>query len=183
MKTLDLTKLSKYHVEREIRTVCGGYINEKKWLSGFNIGIGGLMFTDTKGSNTPEKYKVVLANYKNGIGLYFRNVHSNYLVLIAKDKIRKIEIIKEKDVIKPMKLSIFNLLLKVGFPSEKAVGYLAPNEIISENPAFCIIKTEDYFIQLQLEKTSPQKLVSTLKKSDFNEFVHENINKPEILRS
>jgi len=130
--------------------------------------------------NEDEKFMVSIAIYNEGIGVYCRNMYKNYLILIPENSIIKLEIQKQRDIIAPYGLSIFSLLKKVGVSDYQASKYLMPKEIVIENKAKLTIRTPEKFLSLDIERISPEKVISLLKKTKFVSITEVNIESPHL---
>lgn len=181
MKVINLIIKSKHFVNQEIQSICGGKSIETFWISGFQKGIGGLGFTDPESSNHDEKYMVSIAFFKTGLGIYCRNMYSNYLVLIPENELLSFKLIKEKDFISPKAISLFSIMNKMGFSYHTSSKYLMPKEIILENPAELIIRTPEKFFKLEIDKITPDKLINVFKKSKFVHLLEVQIELPKLL--
>lgn len=181
MKVIDLTKISKSKIKSEIDLICGGQSLEDKWLSGLGRGLGGFIFTDPQILDEQNSFKCNLAFYKEGMGIYFRNIYSNYLVLIHEDEIAAIEIRKLGDTIMPYKYSFYSLLVKAGFDPIQSSVYLMPKEIKEEFPAQCILRLRDVFFTFQLENISIIKLKNTFLKSRYAKYLTVDVSSPIFL--
>jgi len=180
MKVIDLTHSSKHKINAEINHFCGGKSVEKFWLTGFQKGLGGFSFTDKQSEGPDEKFMASLAIFNTGLGVYCRNMYKNFLVLIPENIITMMEIKKQRDIIAPYTMSIFSLLKNIGVSDHTASKYLMPKEIITENkPQFIIHTTEKYFT-LDIDKISPEKVLSLLKKTKFVDITKVHIESPQI---
>ncbi len=180
LKIIDLTIHSRHKVEAEIKHYCGGKSFDKYWFSTFQKGLGGFSFTDKHGDGVEEKFMVSVAIFTAGLGVYCRNMRNNYLVLIPESTIKRMEIIKQKDTIKPYRFSFYSILKKVGLSDHTASRYLMPKEIIKEHKPALIIRTHDTFFSLEINKISPLRVVSLIKKTKFAEITDIRIETPEI---
>ncbi|MBK8625335.1 MAG: hypothetical protein IPN86_07165 [Saprospiraceae bacterium] len=182
MKIIDLTKTSKLKLRNEVERICGGQSIEDQWISGPGRGLGGFAFKDNLLADDQNKnlFNCNLAFYKNGLGIYFRNGFSNYLVLIHEDEISSIELEKNSDIIKPYKYSLYSLLIKIGINPSKAAEYLMPKEIVKENIAYCIIRLPETHFDLELLSISIDKLKNRLSKTKFVHLLKLNLLPPRI---
>ena len=180
LKIVDLTYSSKHKVNAEINKHCGGNSLETYWIMRFQKGLGGFSFLDPISMNEDEKFMVSIAIYNEGIGVYCRNMYKNYLILIPENSIIKLEIQKQRDIIAPYGLSIFSLLKKVGVSDYQASKYLMPKEIVIENKAKLTIRTPEKFLSLDIERISPEKVISLLKKTKFVSITEVNIESPHL---
>ena len=149
----------------------------------FQKGLGGFSFTDPISQSEEEKFMVSVAIFNQGMGVYCRNMYKNYLVLIPEKMITKLEIHKDKDIIAPYGLSLFSLLKKIGISDYNASKYLMPKEIVSENKAKLTIRTPEKYLSLDIEKISPDKVISLLKKTKFVTLTEINIAAPQLKTS
>ena len=94
--------------------------------------------------------------------------------------ITKLEVQKQKDIIAPYSLSLFSLLKKVGASDYTASKYLMPKEIIMENKAKLTIRMPEKYISLDIDKISPEKVISLLKKTKFISLTEINIESPQL---
>lgn len=181
MKVIDLSKNSHTFAERHLREYCGGRTIESRWTNLLSKGIGGMTFVDTEALEENKPHRVIISFCNRGLGIYFRNIYRNKLVLLKTEQIKSIEIVKKADIIKPFSFSLYSLLSRVGIGHNSASPYLTPREIIKEEKATCILRTEDHYFNFILEKTTPEKLVSVFKKSDLAHLVKDNIHLPQII--
>ena len=107
-------------------------------------------------------------------------MYKNYLILIPESNITKLEVQKQKDIIAPYSLSLFSLLKKVGASDYTASKYLMPKEIIMENKAKLTIRMPEKYISLDIDKISPEKVISLLKKTKFISLTEINIESPQL---
>jgi hypothetical protein len=156
---------------------------ETFWMMRFQKGLGGFSFMDPISQSEEEKFMVSVAIFNQGLGVYCRNMYQNYLVLIPENMITKLEIHKEKDIIAPYGLSLFSLLKKIGFSEYTASKYLMPKEIVSENKAKLTIRTPEKYLSLDIEKISPDKVISLLKKTKFVSLTEINIAASQLKTS
>lgn len=156
---------------------------ETFWMMRFQKGLGGFSFMDPISQSEEEKFMVSIAIFNQGMGVYCRNMYKNYLVLIPEKMITKLEIHKDKDIIAPYGLSFFSLLKKIGFSDYTASKYLMPKEIVSENKAKLTIRTPEKYLSLDIEKISPDKVISLLKKTKFVTLTEINIAGPQLKAS
>ncbi|HMR89509.1 MAG TPA: hypothetical protein PKD51_15220 [Saprospiraceae bacterium] len=180
MKIVDLTNCSKHKVNAEINKHCGGTSMETFWLMRFQKGLGGFTFMDPLSNNEDEKFMVSLAIFNQGIGVYCRNMYKNYLILIPENNITKLEVQKHKDIISPFGFSLFKMLKKIGISDYTASKYLMPKEIVIENKAQFTIRTPEKYLSLDIDKVSPEKVISLLKKTKFISLTEINIESPQI---
>jgi hypothetical protein len=180
VKIIDLTNCSKHKVNAEINKHCGGISVDTFWIMRFQKGLGGLTFKDPLSESDDEKFMVSLAVFNQGIGVYCRNMYKNYLILIPESNITKLEVQKQKDIIAPYSLSLFSLLKKVGASDYTASKYLMPKEIIMENKAKLTIRMPEKYISLDIDKISPEKVISLLKKTKFISLTEINIESPQL---
>lgn len=180
LKIIDLTIHSRHKVDAEIKHYCGGKSLDKYWFSAFQKGLGGFSFTDKIGDAVEEKFMVSVAIFTAGLGVYCRNMHKNYLVLIPESTIKRLEIQKQKDIIKPYRFSLFSILKKIGLSDHTASRYLMPKEIIIEHKPAFIIRTNDTFFSLEIDKISPHRVVNLIKKTKFVGITDIRIETPEI---
>ena len=180
LKIVDLIHSSKHKVNAEINKHCGGSSVETFFLMKFQKGLGGFSFTDPISTNEDEKFMVSIAIYTQGIGVYCRNMYKNYLILIPEKNITKLEIQKQRDIIAPYRFSIFSLLKKVGISDYHASKFLIPKEIVLENKAKLTIRTPEKFLSLDIEKISPEKVISLLKKTKFISITEVNLESPQL---
>ncbi len=181
MKIIDLSKNSSAFAERYIREYCGGRTIESRWTNLLSKGIGGMTFIDAESLDESKTHKVVFSFFKDGLGFYFRNAYRNKLILLKKEQIKKIEIGKNADIIRPFSYSLYSILSGVGIGHNSAAPYLTPREIIKEERAFCSVYTEDQYFNFLLEKITPEKLVSVFGKSDLSHLIKEDIHSPQII--
>ncbi len=180
MKVIDLTNTSKHKINADIDHLCGGKSIEKFWFTGFQKGLGGFSFTDPQSSSEEEKFMASLALFNAGLGVYCRNLYKNFLVLIPETTITKIEIKKHRDIISPYRLSPFTLLKNLGVSDHTATKYLMPKEIIRENKPQFIIRTQEKYFSLDIDKISPDRLINLLKKTKFVNITEVDIEPPHI---
>lgn len=180
MKIVDLTNCSKHKVTAEINKHCGGTSMETYWIMRFQKGLGGFSFMDPSSENEEEKFMVSVAVFNQGIGVYCRNMYKNYLILIPENSITKLEVQKQKDIIAPYGLSLFSLLKKIGISDYTASKYLMPKEIVIENKAKLTIRTPEKYLSLDIDKVSPDKVISLLKKTKFISLTEINIESHQL---
>jgi len=141
--------------------------------------MGGLIFRDAGANNQP--YSAILATFQDGMGIYCRNVYSNYLVLVPASEIQTIEIQKTADIIQPKKFSLYSLLKKAGLKHHQIFGYLMPNEWVKTEPGVCTIHTPDSYFSLELVKCAPESLVGYLLESPVGDKLIPSVDPPEFL--
>jgi len=180
LKVIDLKVTSRLKVENDIRQLCGGHPDEGKWAFLKEKGLSGLSFTDHQLKTEKAQFKSILALYKNGLGIYCRNIYSNKLVLLPETDVKSIEIIKNKDVLRPFKYSLFSIMNKIGISYETASKYLMPVEIVAQHPIQCIIRTENTYFTLNLEKLHSNTLIKTLNNTNFAEILAIKTEGPSI---
>ena len=61
-----------------------------------------------------------------------------------------------------------------------ATKYLMPKEIIRENKPQFIIRTQDKYFLLDIDKISPDRLINLLKKTKFVNITEVDIEPPHI---
>ena len=181
MKVVNLLQTSGHSVNAQINKHVGGKSIESYWITGFQKGICGFSFMDPESDKENEKYMVSIAFFNSGIGIYCRNIYSNYLVLIPEKEITTLRIVKETDIICPFAFSPYSLLKKIGVSDHTASKYLMPKEIITEKQANFVIKASDKYFKLNLEKIHPYKLISILKKTNFVHLMAVHIQSPQII--
>ncbi|MBK9734076.1 MAG: hypothetical protein IPO92_03525 [Saprospiraceae bacterium] len=181
MKVVNLHQTSDHFVKAQINKHVGGKSIESYWIAGFQKGIGGFSFMDPESDKENEKYKVSIAFFTSGIGIYCRNLFSNYLVLIPESELTNLHIIKETDIICPFAFSPYTVLKRFGISDHTASKYLMPKEIITEHQASFVIKTSEKFFKLHLEKIHPDKLISILKRTNFVHIMNVDIQSPQII--
>ncbi len=180
MRTLDLTATSPNTIRRAIAETCGHKIPHGPLTQWLGKGIGGLTFTDPADTQSEHPYKVNMAFFTAGMGIYFRNHFANRLVLLHSDELRKIEVIRQQDVIRPYTFSIYSLLRKSGMAHDNAAPYLMPKEIVSHHDPLCTVYIPDSFIHLHLTGIKPQKLIKAMHNAGLSEKVHASLPSPKI---
>lgn len=180
MKVIDLKVTSRVKVENDIRQLCGGHPDDGKWAFLKEKGLSGLSFTDHQLKTEKAQFKSILALYKYGLGIYCRNIYSNKLVLLPSSDIKSIEIIKNKDVLQPLKYSLFSIMNRIGISYETASRYLMPVEIVDQHPVQCIIRTDNTYFTLTLEKLHSYTLIKTLNNTTFTEILAIKTERPSI---
>lgn len=180
MKVIDLTRASKHKKNQSIKEYCGGLTLETRWLMRFEKGISGFTFTDPEIPDTSQKYVATMAFYKEGLGIYCRNMFANYLILIHQDDIRSIEIEKRHDIIRPTTFSFYKILRYLGASEFTSSKYLMPKEIIEEHKAKFILRCTEKYITLELDKLPYHKLISVFKKSTFVDKLNVNVQSVKI---
>lgn len=179
MKILDLKRTPSFKIKREISAHCGGERPVTRFSDRFKKGIGGFIFRDEGAGNQP--YSSILAIYQDGIGIYCRNVYSNYLVLVPASDIHTIEIQKKADIIQPKAFSLYSILKKTGLKHHQISGYLMPNEWKQQQMAVCTIHTPDTYFSLELVKRAPESLVRYLLESPVGDKLIPSVDPPEFL--
>ncbi|MCE2790454.1 MAG: hypothetical protein LW630_11145 [Saprospiraceae bacterium] len=182
MRTIDLKTTSTSTVNKHIATICGETISHGPIARWLGKGLAGFSFFDPADETKEAPYKVNIALYQQGIGLYFRNRFANRLVLIPQNEINKIHILQEQEIIRPLRFSLYSTLLRLGASHESAAPYLMPREIVTQNPAQCTIHTPESFILLHLDKAKPSNAILALQKAELSLPLHIEISKPQIIR-
>ena len=178
MKILDLSGLSSSTVTREIHKVLGHSTLASKGSGPVAKVFSALSFTDVDDHNT--SYKVSASIYDNGLGLYFRNLTANRLVLIPSGEISGLSITREAEEVSPARWSLFKLLRAAGIAEDTASKYLMPVEIISEHPAFFTIVTPETLFKLTVEKSRLTRLHEILRKTPYSQIVEYNVKPLKI---
>jgi hypothetical protein len=142
MITIDLLNTNKYRKKEILSSTVGRDKKMSPWLSWQSRGLSGFWFEDRVHGQI-IRYDVILEKFPDGIGVYCRSIHYNFLVLIPYKEIRKIDVRKESDVLRNMPHSWFKPLLKLGFSYEKARHFILENERISFSPLEISIETTD----------------------------------------
>ncbi|MFZ1524583.1 MAG: hypothetical protein WAT22_07185, partial [Saprospiraceae bacterium] len=124
-----------------------------------------------------------LSFFKNGLGVYFRNIENNRLVLLTNQEIRSILIEKRSDVVRPFDFSMFTLLMKLGVNYHIAKKILMPKEIIEDNAGICIITTEDHHFTFTLKKMNAAKVGEIFQQTGLESVLHISIASPVIIGS
>lgn len=165
MKVLDLTITSAIKRKTLIRDICGGQSERNKAVSGFGKGISGFTFLDKLDDGREEIYQSNLEFYNAGIGIYNRNIYSNFLLLIAIDEIKDVHIHKAADFIVPKSWSIYSLLRRLGVNGKTAEKMLMPIEIIEAHVPTVTFHLKEEYVTLNMDNISIEKFEKLLKKS------------------
>lgn len=180
MKVINL-KLKSNTVSQEIVQYLGQPSKASFKKDGLKNGISGFTFFDHQLSDEKNKFKCHIVIYEKGIGVYFRNYASNYLIIIIKEELKSISILKNSDIIKPFSFSLFTLLRKLGFHYEYASKYLMPAEIVEDHKATFQIKLEETFFNFELEKTTTENLISFFEHNMYGDILKTNVHLPKYL--
>lgn len=181
MQTIDLKATSSESVRRKIAHLCGGTVSGGLFSKWVGKGVGGMSFTDPADEECQYPYKVNLAFYPQGLGVYFRNKFANRLVLLPQDEIRHVEIHQPAETIKPFSYSPYSILRKGGFTHAQAASFLMPAEITEQGTPSCKITTFEQYIDLQLSELKVEKLMQILGQSASWITIQAALNPPLIL--
>lgn len=181
MKIIDLAVTSQQKSEQHTKDYCGGKIMYKNGPIKVEQGIVGLSYEDPLLEASQIKYVVSISFLDQGIAIYFRNLRQNRIVLLTYDEIEEIQINKGKDIIRPLRFSLFSLFSRIGLHHNKAVKYLAPKEIIQEETPVSIIKTKDHYFSFVLDKITPERVSEIYLKTKLKDKLHVQIQSPEII--
>jgi len=179
VKTIDLKRTPSFKVKQTITTHCGGERPITRFSDRFKKGMGGFIFRDAGAQNQP--YRAILAIYQNGIGIYCRNIYSNYQVLIPTPDIHTIEIRKNTDIIQPKRFSLYALLRKSGLKHHQVSGYLMPSEWKQYEQAICTIHTPETFFSLELDKCTPESLITYFQNSPVADRMIPTLHPPNFV--
>ncbi|MFZ1706122.1 MAG: hypothetical protein WAT79_17385 [Saprospiraceae bacterium] len=141
MYTIDLQKLGKRKIDQFILEKVGSAPIFKGGIKKLR-GVTGFYFEDEI-SGTRLMYNVNIALFEKGLGLYCRNRHYNFLVLIPFAEIGHINLSKRVDELQIKSFSWFTLASKFGLTYWKSKNYLLESEIIALYPLVAIIAMED----------------------------------------
>jgi hypothetical protein len=131
MELINLSKISKHKFNNTILTKYGGFKQGLKGTSGFTH-ISGLDQSFSS-SGILDPHTINLEFYKEGLGIYFRNIHHNYLLLSTFNDIIKITISKDYDLYEYKKYSFFNFLINAKVPFTYARYFVLENQIKLNN--------------------------------------------------
>lgn len=180
LKVVNL-KLKSNTPSQDIVQYLGQPIKASFRKGGFKNGISGFTFIDPQNCEAKNKFKCHLVVYEKGLGIYFRNFGSNYLIIIQKEEIKSIAVLKNSDVIKPYAFSLFSLLKNLGLHYENASKYLMPAEIIEEYKANFQIRLEETYFNFELEKITTEELVSFFEFNMYKDILRINVLSPKYL--
>ncbi|MBK7635302.1 MAG: hypothetical protein IPJ13_14255 [Saprospiraceae bacterium] len=183
MKIINLKKYSGTVVRKHIDDYCGGKVEKNKFWVLFDNHIVGLQYCDPGYGIAGPTHNVSLSFFKNGLGVYFRNIENNRLVLLTNQEIRSILIEKRSDVVRPFDFSMFTLLMKLGVNYHIAKKILMPKEIIEDNAGICIITTEDHHFTFTLKKMNAAKVGEIFQQTGLESVLHISIASPVIIGS
>lgn len=180
MKVINL-RLKSSTKPQEISHYLGEPLKFSLANGGNNNYISGFTFLDPQHTDIKYKYKCNIVVHQKGIGVYFRNHLSNYLIAIQKDEITCISINKNSDVIKPYYLSLFSVLQKLGVHYEIAAKYLMPAEIIEESSATFQIKLEDTYFSFIIEKMTTDRIIHFFERNHYSSVLQTKILLPKYI--
>lgn len=176
LKILDLTVVSTRFASLEIEKAIGSYSsNSRIEVCSFNK----LVFTDENDGGST--YKVQLDCHPKGLCLYFRNFTSNRLVIIPEHEIVAITLIKDADLVKPARISLFKTLVSLGISTNTASKYLMPVEVSKESPAYLTVTTEDTELRLGVATHRAEKLCNLLKQSSLGGIMEFSVKPLKII--
>ncbi len=180
MKIIDLKKFSGPFVEKQISEYCGGKDNNRGI---FGNHVTGLLYHDPSYGIKGPTHKVAISFFKSGLGLYFRNLENNRMILLKYPHIKSVEILKQPDIVRPYDYSMFSALMKWGVSYHHAKNFLMPKEIIVENLGTCTIVTEDHIFKFVIKKMNSTKVGQIFNQSGLKGVLNISVEPPKIINS
>jgi hypothetical protein len=183
MKIIDLKKYAGASAQKQIDDYCGGKVDRNKFLGFFDNHIIGLQYCDPGYNIAGPTHNASISLFKNGLGIYFRNLENNRLVLLTNQEIRSISIEKRSDIVRPFNFSIFTMLMKSGISYHRSKKFLMPKEYLEENAGICNISTEDHHFTFTIKKMNAAKVGDIFQQSNLSSVLHISIASPVIMGS
>jgi hypothetical protein len=167
MNIIEVSSRNKYKILNHINEFCGGETKGKKGISGFKY-IQGLDI-DFQSTGILDPHSINLEIFNNGLGIYFRNIHLNYIILLSSNEITSLAITKGTDLINNSKYSIFYLLMKLNIPYHLSKYFLLEKDITKMNKSIVKISLqENKEIILSNSERKIRILKEILEKSNLN---------------
>lgn len=182
MKIINLKKYKGISVDRQIEALCGSKKSSASKLSFFGDHISGLHYCDPEYGIVTPTHRVSISLFSKGLGIYFRNIENNRLVLIPYEEIVYASVKKNADIIQPYRFSPFSILSKMGFSFSTIKSWLMPKEIMESHPGLCEFGTQEHIFSFIIDKNTPERVIQKLNNSPIGDILQIEIVPFKILK-
>lgn len=185
MHLINLDSSSYYKLKPAIDKL-GGRYGLKESLLTKGVGVSGLEYYSGYDEMDAFKVKgktirVTLEKYKNGVGLYMRNIDINFALLIGIDELESIVIEKQVDLINRDAGGLYKILRKLGIGFLTARIFLLETDKVNYPPLLLQFKTKDnQEIHFEIETIRPNKVIEFINRIENVRIVNNIMGYQEV---